>query len=125
MLLILLASFHHIKLDRNSIVSLVRATSSRYPHQSNLAHRKEISNIENFLVNFLNTIFRKVSENLYLKCPFKWFYNKYLVKSFKIPNGLFKLLKSLGWAEKCYRGRKGGNAQDFKIEKVLVVQLLL
>ena len=50
MLLILLASFHHIKLDRNSIVSLVRAT--RYPHQSNLAHSKEILNIENFLVNF-------------------------------------------------------------------------
>ena len=57
-----------------------------------------------------------MSEIWFLKClVLNGFIINIKVKSFKIPNGLFKLLKSLGWAAKCYRGRKGGNAKHFRI----------
>ena len=50
-----------------------------------------------------------MSEIWFLKClALNGFIINIKVKSFKIPNGLFKLPKYLGWAQKCYKGKEGG-----------------
>ena len=69
--------------------------STRYPHQSKLAHRKEILNIENSLVNFFVTLHFILLNGFIINIKIK-------SGKFEIPNGIFKLLKSFGLAQKCY-----------------------